>query len=466
MNIVFDDIAHKWTIATKPGYPQTFEAEFTKNQFTTKYPIGRKKWLYNDPICQLQDQHALTVSICDFPTQFTCDSGHCIGINKRCDEHEDCLDGSDEKLCYLISIPPSYNRANAPAASEKNLILEIMIQTKIISIDSIDTVNMIVTLTMELQITWFDKRLMFSNPMINRDNLIPGEMAKKLWTPLRDLIHENAIIGEITYDSDFSAKLLPSVPENLELSKHIENRLFNGSYNSLQLTQRMRIKYNCIFDVKKFPFDSQNCTFIMKINQLKDKPITFVNDGNVVYDGLPIVDQFFIGSITNEVKNTNESTNNMLVIQMSRMYTNQLTITFVPTFILWLFGYITLFIEPDGEGFSDRFIGAGTALLVIATLLNAISSDLPKTSYMKYIDVWFVYHVISIFSMIAYHIVLNRCRTYFSSRADEDVMMGDDFATLKRNGKKKITQINNALIIAFPAVNGVFYAIYFFLTLD
>ena len=136
---------------------------------------------------------------------------------------------------------------------------------------------------------------------------------------------------------------------------------------------------------------------------------------------------------------------------MSRMFTHQLTITFVPTFILWLFGYITLFIEPHGEGFSDRFIGAGTALLVIATLLNAINSDLPKTSYMKYIDFWFVWHVISIFSMIAYHIVLNRCRQYFETSNDDDEMMDDYIATLKRNGNKeiyyngnkKITKIND-----------------------
>ena len=76
--------------------------------------------------------------------------------------------------------------------------------------------------------------------------------------------------------------------------------------------------------------------------------------------------------------------------------------------------------------------------------------------------------------MIAYHIVLNRCRQYFETSNDDDEIMDDYIATLKRNGNKeiyyngnkKITKINNALIIAFPVVNGIFYSIYFCLTMD
>ena len=136
---------------------------------------------------------------------------------------------------------------------------------------------------------------------------------------------------------------------------------------------------------------------------------------------------------------------------MTRLYANQITVTFVPTLVLWLFGYSTLFIDPNGDGFSDRFIGAGTALLVIVTLLNAINADLPKTSYMKYIDLWFMWHVISVFLMIAYHIILNQLRSYFNTK--------------NWNRWKMISRINACLILAFPAVNGIFYAIYFSLTI-
>ena len=144
---------------------------------------------------------------------------------------------------------------------------------------------MIVTVTLEIQLEWFDKRLMFSNPDTSKGNLISNQKAKALWSPLRDVIHENAIIGEIEYGNTFSVKIHARYPEDLDASKPIENRMFNGSSNYLAGSRRMKAKYNCMFEAKKFPFDETNCSFIMKINQGNDKPITFVNDGNVLYSG-------------------------------------------------------------------------------------------------------------------------------------------------------------------------------------
>ena len=106
------------------------------------------------------------------------------------------------------------------------------------------------------------------------------------------------------------------------------------------------------------------------------------------------------------IKNSNQYSEFTFIIPMIRIFTNQLLTTFVPTFLLWLFGYSTLFIGLENP--SDRFMGAGTALLVIATLLNAINNDLPKTSYIKLIDLWFLWHLASIFVMISYHIILDR----------------------------------------------------------
>ena len=152
---------------------------------------------------------------------------------------------------------------------------------------------------------------------------------------------------------------------------------------------------------------------------------------------------------------------------MFRIFTNQLIKTFIPSFLLWLFGYATLFINIDHPG--DRFMGAGTALLVITTLLNAISGDLPKTSYSKAIDLWFLWHILNIFAIIAFHIVLDRvCKnfkkgryvelTQFETKADQNCFDQD--------GSNMIDKINKSGIIVFPFINGIFYSIYFYLTLN
>ena len=57
-------------------------------------------------------------------------------------------------------------------------------------------------------------------------------------------------------------------------------------------------------------------------------------------------------------------------------------------------------------------MGAATALLVIVTLLNAINGDLPQTSYMKFMDIWFMWHILNIFAMIIHHIIIDHSKWF------------------------------------------------------
>ena len=113
-------------------------------------------------------------------------------------------------------------------------------------------------------------------------------------------------------------------------------------------------------------------------------------------------------------------------------------------------------------------MGAGTSLLVIATLLNAVNGDLPKTLYMKFIDLWFLWHVVSTLAIIIYHIILDRIRTSFESEYADKVVpfeATDGTKSLKENGWIRINKINQSAFIVFLALNGLFYAIYFYITL-
>ena len=54
-------------------------------------------------------------------------------------------------------------------------------------------------------------------------------------------------------------------------------------------------------------------------------------------------------------------------------------------------------------------MGALTSLLVLASLLASIEENLPKTSYFKKIDVWFMSYIIFIFVIIVFHIIVDFC---------------------------------------------------------
>jgi len=54
-------------------------------------------------------------------------------------------------------------------------------------------------------------------------------------------------------------------------------------------------------------------------------------------------------------------------------------------------------------------MGALTSLLVLASLLASIEENLPKTSYFKKIDIWFMAYIIFIFVIIVFHICVDFC---------------------------------------------------------
>ena len=57
-------------------------------------------WQLNDHNCMVENQEKLlAISRCNFGTHFTCNSGYCIDLNRRCDEVNDCDDSSDETDC-------------------------------------------------------------------------------------------------------------------------------------------------------------------------------------------------------------------------------------------------------------------------------------------------------------------------------------------------------------------------------
>ena len=416
-----------------------------------------------DPTCHVKDtKYPITMSTCKFPSEFTCGSGLCIDINERCDEKKDCLDGSDEEMCTLVQIPESYDNAHAPTSDEKDSILKIETTARLVKINSIDTIDMVAVFTFDLDMNWHDNRLKFSNPRKNKENIIKLDQARKLWTPLQEVIHENAIVGNVEYDKAKVIQLVPIQAEPGRASHSHETVSFNGSYNPLKLRQRMKVQYDCVFDVRKFPFDGQNCIAVMKIKGLKDKSVRFVGNGFVRYNGPLFIDQFSIGKVYSFINNTNDCTKFVIKVPMERIFTNQLLSTLIPTSLLWLFGYSTLHIDLDD--FSDRFMGSATAVLVMATLFNSINADLPKTSYMKLIDLWFLWHVSSLSAILLSHIAIDRLRRNSEKKQSIDDVVSLSLAFEKDN--RKIGRFNLILLISFPLSNFIFYGIYFYYSMN
>ena len=79
----------------------------------------------------------------------------------------------------------------------------------------------------------------------------------------------------------------------------------------------------------------------------------------------------------------------MVEITLQRRYFYHLATTYFPTFCLIIVTEMLLFINE--EHFEAVIMVALTTMLVMYTLHQSISSQLPKTSYMKMIDIWLMF---------------------------------------------------------------------------
>ena len=431
---------------------------------TSANPLGRKDWHYIDRTCGIADpsKTTLTLSSCIFGTEFTCNSGECIEMSKRCNKVSDCKDASDEDGCVLVRIPNSYEKIDAPKSREENDETEkLHTRVNVITVDVIDTLKMLIGITFEIEVKWVDDRLQFENLDAKRQNLISEQISEKLWLPSHNIIHDNAILGNIISDNRKNIGIRNlSVALPVSVTNNIEDYKFKGSEAQIFVVQRFKAIYSCIFELSKFPFDTHECEFIMKLkNEGAHSSISFREDEpSITYKGENTVGQFRIDGLTSRIVNDANSTNFIFSIKIGRLYMSQMLNSFLPTALLWSVAYFTHFI--DIENFSDRFIGTVTALLVLVALLSSVNGDLPKTSYFKFIDCWFLWYISTILFIILFHIFLNHAPNHqiqvFSSVAFEN--------DRSKNSVSYREKINKLGIIIFAVTTILFNATYFYLT--
>ena len=196
----------------------------------SKTPLGRRSWKTYDASCGLKssEERSLTLSICIFGDEFTCDSGECVDIFTRCDKKYDCVDRSDERGCMMIQPLTEYEKSSPPELEEHLMRANpIFTAIEILNIDFINTVSMSVGLTVEIHLTWRDPRLFYKNILDGKGKLdvfkdIAEREVEKIWLPMLRVIHKNAVIGQVVEDNILYVKIVGKFSQ-MDITESVEN---------------------------------------------------------------------------------------------------------------------------------------------------------------------------------------------------------------------------------------------------
>ena len=164
-----------------------------------------------------------------------------------------------------------------------------------------------------------------------------------------------------------------------------ETEIFLGEDNSLVMFQTYTHDFQCIFNLKRYPFDTQTCSIDMAMGPL-DEAFVKLNPGQLRMNQSPDMSIFRIidWKLHNEKQSNGRTTLRMTMV-LKRKIISELMTTYFPTLLLTAITFATTFFKPI---FFEAALSVNlTTMLVMTTIFMSKMESLPPTSHIKMIDI-------------------------------------------------------------------------------
>ena len=113
-----------------------------------------------------------------------------------------------------------------------------------------------------------------------------------------------------------------------------------------------------------------------------------------------------------------------------------------------------------------------TSLLVLVTLFISVSNSLPRTSYVKLIDVWLIFNLLVPFIDVLLHTIIDIIRNNYDPTIDESTFVARSSAKISPEGakimaekdKKRLKLLNGFILVGragLPVTYVLFSILYF-----
>ena len=198
-------------------------------------------------------------------------------------------DASDEKDCGLLGIETSYNKKVPPIVSLNSTSFspaQVKISVVLMKVVSINEVNHKIEFQFSCEMSWLENRAKYHNLKLDTSlNLLTDEEVAQLWLPL--VIYDNTDQKESTRlsapEADLQWTTTVTVTKQgnftrsgLEEAHEIE--IFQGSENPLVMTQTYTKEFQCLYQLQRYPFDTQVCMIKMASRVMDQKTVSLHPD--------------------------------------------------------------------------------------------------------------------------------------------------------------------------------------------
>ncbi|XP_047495013.1 uncharacterized protein LOC125043107 [Penaeus chinensis] len=347
------------------------------------YPLGLHRWHVRGDKCRERVVDLLLTACSE--DKYTCGDGACISKHRRCNSIADCSDNKDELNCSVLRIPTGYRKERPPTApSGGPLDVELVID--ISSIKKFDLVNFKIIFNARVTLKWRDARLTY---LSLQDDYYTNRVKdqRSIWKPILFIRDE---VGIVSYEFSRSALYVnrTSVPILDDDQILTESYAFSGATNILVHEQEGSLTIMCYYNLHKYPFDTQICFFYVSVADLTTKFGFLAQDSAVSFEGRRELLEYELFSERLEFLVERNISYAKVQFVFKNRYVYYIGNAFTPSLMMVIICFLTF--HFDLEDFQDRIMVSLTSLLVLVTFFSQTSQSIPKTSYVKLIDAWYL----------------------------------------------------------------------------
>eukprot|EP00095_Tigriopus_kingsejongensis_P009947 maker-scaffold981_size73921-snap-gene-0.17 protein:Tk09947 transcript:maker-scaffold981_size73921-snap-gene-0.17-mRNA-1 annotation:"glycine receptor subunit alpha-4-like isoform x8" len=350
--------------------------------------------------------------------------------NERRLHGESVANSSDERsnsrnsLLALVTFSDDYNIHEFPPTPDEQP-LRVDFQINLRNLLEVDEVSQLCSLEITLRMYWTDPRVTMVQPMGHGPT--PQE-----YVTLNPRAAETFWIPDIFIDQ---AKEL-RVPTYYVRPSSI--RVYNDS--RIRFATRVNFDVACGMDFHKYPHDQQLCEIKFESFGYTNEQMKYVwlEGGIRVLSLIALVHAQATGvlvalkTLPSELSPGNNVNENISLPQfdfevklgdnystdyydlaypgvimrvlLTRKMSFHLMQTYVPSFIFVTLAWLTVFIPPDQV--PGRVTMTMTTLLTLTAMFAAVRSNVPRVSYVSYLDIWMFVCIVFVFSAIIHFIVV------------------------------------------------------------
>jgi hypothetical protein len=262
--IHYSDSSNQW-ILTDAKSNVTAVSDATK----VSYVLGKHEWTVSNDVflCHKGQPYTtlLKLSGCNPEGEFTCDDGQCVTMEQRCDQLPDCRDESDEMNCQLLVLKKSYNKKDPPitsvSSSDRTIVpVPVHISINLLKIVSMEEVQHKIDFQFGIILEWKENRAIYQNLKAETSlNALTQEDISQLWLPY--VIYANTDMKEaVKLEDELNTAIVVTREGNLTrlgIEVTDETEIFEGKDNKLAMYQTYTKSFQCLYNLRKYPFDTQ-----------------------------------------------------------------------------------------------------------------------------------------------------------------------------------------------------------------